>query len=99
MINQVNKDSNRRQLYKTQELKRTGFKLIINSLSLSPLTRLESTQKLHNLARSGSITRVRNRCVLTGRGRGVYRIPRLSRITFRELASRGVLPGVSKDSW
>lgn len=99
MINQVNKDSKRRRLYKTQELKRTGFKLIINSLSLSPLTRLESTQKLHNLPRSGSITRVRNRCVLTGRGRGVYRILRLSRITFRELASRGLLPGISKDSW
>jgi small subunit ribosomal protein S14 len=43
-------------------------------------------------------TRVRNRCAITGRPRGYLRYFGLSRITFRELASRGELPGVTKAS-
>ena len=99
MTNQSNRDNNRRQIYKREELKRKGLKFTITNLSLSATLRLASTQRLQGLSRNGSITRVRNRCVLTGRGRGVYQLTRLSRIAFRELALRGVLPGVSKDSW
>lgn len=82
-----------------QELKRIALKFTINNLSVPAIARLESLQRLHNFPRGTSVTRVRNRCILTGRGRGVYRTPRLSRIAFRELASKGLLPGVSKDSW
>jgi small subunit ribosomal protein S14 len=44
-------------------------------------------------------TRVRNRCAITGRPRGFMRKFGLSRITFRELALRGEIPGVRKASW
>ena len=43
--------------------------------------------------------RIRNRCALTGRSRGVYRKFKLSRIAFRELAAIGQIPGITKSSW
>jgi len=55
--------------------------------------------KLEKLPKNSSRIRVRNRCNVTGRPRGVYRKFGLSRITFRELASQGMIPGVSKASW
>jgi small subunit ribosomal protein S14 len=54
---------------------------------------------LQKLPRNGSATRVRSRCVLTGRGRGVYRRFGLCRNKFRELALLGRIPGVTKASW
>lgn len=51
------------------------------------------------LPRDASPTRVVNRCEVTGRRRGYLRRFRMSRIAFRELASRGMLPGVTKSSW
>ena len=51
------------------------------------------------LPRDGSRVRVRNRCKLTGRTRGVYRKFGLSRIKIRELSMAGLLPGVVKSSW
>lgn len=54
---------------------------------------------LSMLPRDASPTRVVNRCELTGRRRAFLRRFHLSRITFRELASAGMLPGVTKSSW
>ena len=51
------------------------------------------------LPRDASPTRVVNRCEVTGRRRGYLRRFRMSRIAFRELASQGMLPGVTKSSW
>ncbi len=55
--------------------------------------------KLAELPRNSAPTRVRNRCQLTGRPRGNYRKFKMSRISFRELASSGKIPGVVKSSW
>ena len=55
--------------------------------------------KLEKLPKNSSKIRIRNRCNVTGRPRGVYRRFGLSRITFRELALKGMIPGVSKASW
>ena len=55
--------------------------------------------KLEKLPKNSNRIRVRNRCNVTGRPRGVYRKFGLSRITFRELALNGLIPGVSKASW
>ena len=49
--------------------------------------------------RDSAVTRIRNRCALTGRPRGVYSHFRLNRILFRQLAGEGLLPGVHKASW
>lgn len=54
---------------------------------------------LQKLPRNASPTRVRNRCSLTGRGRGFMGRYGLSRIKFRELALDGKIPGVKKASW
>lgn len=56
-------------------------------------------RKLQKMPRSSSVVRVRNRCALTGRGRGCYRKFGISRIKFRELANEGMIPGVTKASW
>ena len=61
--------------------------------------RLRAVRRLAELPRSGSRTRYRNRCHATGRPRGFYRKFKLSRIAFRELASSGQVPGVTKASW
>lgn len=55
--------------------------------------------KLQSLRRNGATTRVRNRCQFTGRSRGIIRRFMLSRITFREMALKGLIPGVTKSSW
>lgn len=51
------------------------------------------------LPRNSSPIRQRNRCKITGRSRGYMRQFGLSRITFREMASQGLIPGVRKASW
>lgn len=54
---------------------------------------------LQKLPRNSSPTRLHNRCKLTGRPRGYMRQFGVSRITFREMASKGLIPGVKKASW
>ena len=54
---------------------------------------------LSSLPRNSNPIRQRNRCMITGRPRGYMRQFGISRITFREMASRGLIPGVRKASW
>lgn len=54
---------------------------------------------LQALPRDASPTRLSNRCNATGRKRGFLRYFGVSRITFREMAHKGLLPGVRKASW
>lgn len=54
---------------------------------------------LQKLPRNSSPVRIKNRCALSGRGRAYMRPFGLSRITFRELAREGKIPGVKKASW
>jgi ribosome maturation factor RimP len=93
------KDKQRRQLFQSNELKRRQYKLIIENLALPAEVRAQAVILLNNLPRSSSPVRLRNRCALTGRSRGVLRKWRMSRVRFRELASQGALLGVSKSSW
>jgi ribosomal protein S14 len=99
MTNTLLRDQKRRSLVVQYELKRRQYKLIIQNLSLSPEIRSQAVKLLHGLPRSSTEVRLRRRCVLTGRSRGVLRQWRISRIKFRELASQGRIPGVSKSSW
>lgn len=63
------------------------------------LKALGDPEGLHKLPRNSSPTRWKNRCVETGRPRGYMRQFGLSRISFREHASKGEIPGVTKSSW
>lgn len=63
------------------------------------LREMEDWEGLAKLPRNSSPTRLRNRCRVTGRSRGYIRRFGLSRITFREMALKGEIPGVTKSSW
>lgn len=63
------------------------------------LKSLGDSEGLHKLPRNSSPTRWKNRCMMTGRPHGYMRTFGLSRITFREHASKGEIPGVTKSSW
>lgn len=84
----------KRNFEKRQELK----KRIINP-ALSDEERDEARLQLNKMSPNTSSVRLKNRCQVTGRPRGFLRRFRLSRIVFREMASEGLIPGVSKASW
>lgn len=63
------------------------------------LKRLGDYEGLSKLPRNSSPSRWKNRCIETGRGRGYMRQFGLSRISFREHASKGEIPGITKSSW
>ena len=79
--------------------KRAKLRKIVRNRSLAIDERFEAQLKLAALPRSSSKTRYQNRCLATGRARSYYRRFRISRILLRELASNGLLPGVTKASW
>lgn len=69
------------------------------SAKRAELKRIGDQEGLYNLPRNSSPTRRRNRCLETGRPRAYMRQFGLSRISFREHASKGEIPGVTKSSW
>ena len=71
----------------------------MNDSSLSYEERQLYRLKLEKLPKNSNPNRVRNRCNLTGRPRSYYRRFGLSRISLREMASNGLIPGVTKASW
>ena len=95
----IQKNNKRILMVKKFKNKRLILKKKMNDKNLSIEERFKLQTKINELPRDGSRVRVRNRCELTGRTRGVYRKFGLSRITFRELALKGELPGVTKASW
>ena len=99
MKNIVKRDQKRRMIFLKNELKRVQYKSIIKNSSIAGVTKDQYVKKLNQMNRNSSEVRIKNRCVLTGRGKAVYRFCKLSRIRFRELAAQGLLLGVSKSSW
>jgi len=91
----VTRDKNRRDLIKKYEAERLALKILQR---IDP-TDLRVQEALNALPRNSSKTRIRNRCVNTGRPRGVWRAFRLSRIQLRTLALKGELMGVRISSW
>lgn len=78
---------------------RTELRNKVSDMKLSEEERFEAHLKLQKLPRDTSRCRVITRCFVTGRARGNLRKFGLSRISFREMALRGLLPGVTKASW
>ncbi len=79
--------------------KRAALKAIANDESVSPEERFAARMKLAELPRNSAPNRLRNRCEVSGRPRGYYRKLKMSRIALRELASQGMIPGMTKSSW
>jgi small subunit ribosomal protein S14 len=95
----VNKNNRRKAMVKQYAPKFAALKAIANDTSKDEGERLMARLKMAELPRNANPTRVRNRCELTGRSRAVYRKFKLSRIMLRELANKGLIPGVTKSSW
>jgi len=92
-------NNKRKALTAKYAAKRAELKAMTMDQSLSMEDRFNAQLKLAALPRNSSKTRVRNRCEVSGRPRAYYRKLRMSRIALRELASQGLIPGMTKSSW
>lgn len=95
----IEKNLRRERMVKKYAGRRMRLKEIANNEATPPEERFKARLKLAELPRNSSASRVRSRCMLTGRPRAVYRKFKLSRIALRELASSGLIPGMTKSSW
>ena len=95
----IERNRKRARLAARYKEKRAELKARACDQNLSAEERFQVRMKLAKLPRNSSPVRVRNRCEITGRTRGVYRKFKMSRISLRELASAGQIPGMVKSSW
>lgn len=94
----VAKDYKRRQAFKPVEYKSKIISAIFRDERFNASSKFSIQAEFTRYGLLGS-TRIRNRCTVTGRGRGIFRKFRVSRISFRQLALFGQLPGIRKSSW
>ena len=95
----IEREKKRQHLVDVYTTKRAALKVVIANQDLPVAERFAAAQKLAQLPRNSSATRLHNRCQLTGRPHAYYRKLKLSRIMLRELASFGQIPGMVKSSW
>jgi len=96
------KNKKRKYLFNQLEKKKKILKLLIYNYIFN--TKKNSLQSkafflLKTLPKNSSEVRLKNRCLITNRGRSVYKDFGLSRLTFRELVNKGKIPGLKKSSW
>ncbi len=95
----INREEKRRKTVAKFAARRAELLAIINDAKRSDDERAEARAKFQALPRNSSPVRLRNRCRITGRPRGVFRKFGLGRNKLREIAMRGEIPGVIKASW
>ena len=95
----INKNEKRKAMVKQYAGKFAALRAIADDQNADDSDRLMARLKMSALPRNANPTRVRNRCEMTGRSRAYYRKFRLSRIMLRNLANKGLIPGVTKSSW
>jgi small subunit ribosomal protein S14 len=95
----VERNLKRRRMAKSLANRRARLKAIIMDRDVNDEDRFAAVLRLAEVPRNSSKTRIRNRCELTGRPRGVYRKFKMGRNKLRELASKGQIPGMVKSSW
>jgi small subunit ribosomal protein S14 len=95
----VNREQKRRATVKKYAAKRAELIALTQNTKLSEEDRYSARLRLQQLPRNASPVRLRNRCTLTGRPRGVFRKFGLGRNKLRDIAMRGEIPGVIKASW
>jgi small subunit ribosomal protein S14 len=95
----INREQKRRKTVAKFAARRAALLAIINDVKRSDEERTEARAKFQQLPRNASPVRLRNRCRITGRPRGVFRKFGLGRNKLREIAMRGEIPGVIKASW
>ena len=95
----INREKKRRDTVKKFAARRAELMTTLRSSSASDEEKVMARDKLQKLPRNASPVRLRNRCALTGRPRGVFKKFGLARGKLREIAMRGEIPGVIKASW
>ena len=95
----VNREKKRRAVVKKFAAKRAELLAVINNSKAPEEERAAARSRLQQLPRNANPVRLRNRCAMTGRPRGVFRKFGLGRNKLREIALRGEVPGVIKASW
>jgi len=95
----IAREDRRKNLVSKAKNKRVGLKEIIRNPASSLEDKLIAVDKLSKSARDESPIRMRTRCRICGRPRGVYRKFGLCRVHLREAAMRGDVPGLIKASW
>ncbi|MBV8184145.1 MAG: 30S ribosomal protein S14 [Hyphomicrobiales bacterium] len=95
----IENNKKRMRLAQRYKDKRAALKAIAADEGKSAEERFLARVRLAELPRNSSVTRVRLRCEVSGRPRGVYRKLKLSRIALRDLGSKGMVPGLVKSSW
>jgi small subunit ribosomal protein S14 len=98
-VSSVQKNENRRKLVARYATKRAALKAIADDESKPREERFAARIKLAELPRNSSKVRIRNRCEITGRSRGYYRKLKICRNQLRDLAAKGLIPGMTKASW
>ena len=98
-VSSVERNKKRERMAKKFSGRRSRLAATARNKDLTAEERFSAQLKLNQLPRNSHPNRVVNRCELTGRPKGVYRKFKLSRIALRELASAGLIPGVTKSSW
>ena len=95
----INREEKRRKMVEKYAAKRAALQAIIDDVARSEAERFDARQKIQALPRDASPVRLRNRCKLTGRPRGVFRKFGLGRSKLRDFVMRGEVPGMTKASW
>ena len=95
----IERNKKRERMVAQYAAKRAELKKILADPNTSDEEFYVAQRKLTKLPKNSSAVRLRNRCSVTGRPRAYLRKYGVSRITFRELASQGKVPGVTKSSW
>ncbi|WP_375359108.1 30S ribosomal protein S14 [Candidatus Tisiphia endosymbiont of Neophilaenus lineatus] len=98
-VSSIKKNNRRKKMAQSLYNKRAKLKDKIYDKTLSLEERFSLVMVLAKLPRNSAMNRVRNRCELTGRPRGVYSKFGLSRNKLRDLGSKGLVPGLIKASW
>lgn len=95
----IEKDLKKREVFYQNEKQKKILKSMIYNLKLNDSLRSKATRLLSTKPRKSSLSRKRNRCIITGRSRFLVGGYNLSRLMFRKIAGDGQIPGLRKSSW
>jgi small subunit ribosomal protein S14 len=98
MANLIKRDHRKRVCFFENELQRIQYKACSEDMGLPIDLRKKARLKLTKMNNSSKV-QIKTRCILTGRGKAIYRQFGISRIVLRQLGHQGLLPGLSKASW
>jgi len=99
MTKYIQKDKHKRIDFLQEESERKVLKSISHNLKVPNSVRLKACLSLSELPKNSSLSRIKKRCIVTGRGRFLIGQFNLSRLMLRRLAQSGFIPGLRKSSW